>query len=122
MTHDPEPRHHGAPRETPVESNERKEDFAARPSVASLRQVLTIPGNRAHLRPETMLTLAGTRSRRHGITETTFYRWKAKFGGMEVSDARRLGQLEDENQRLKHLVAELTLDNQALKGVLDKKW
>ena len=60
--------------------------------------------------------------RRHGITVTTFYRWKAKFGGMEVSDARRLRQLEDENRRLKHIVAELTLDNQALKGVLGKKW
>jgi putative transposase len=45
--------------------------------------------------------------RRHGITATTFYRWKSKFGGMEVSDARRLRQLEDENRRLKHLVAEL---------------
>ncbi|HEX2758103.1 MAG TPA: transposase, partial [Thermoanaerobaculia bacterium] len=49
--------------------------------------------------------------RRHGITETTFYRWKAKFGGMDVSDAKRLKQLEDENRRLKHIVAELTLDN-----------
>lgn len=60
--------------------------------------------------------------RRHGITVTTFYRWKSKFGGMEVSDARRLRQLEDENRRLKHIVAELTLDNAALKGVLGKKW
>lgn len=60
--------------------------------------------------------------RRHGITVTTFYRWKAKFGGMEVSDARKLRALEDENRRLKHIVAELTLDNAALKGVLGKKW
>ena len=60
--------------------------------------------------------------RRHGITVTTFYRWKAKFGGMEVSDARKLRALEDENRKLKHIVAELTLDIAALKGVLGKKW
>jgi len=60
--------------------------------------------------------------RRHGISEQTFHRWKAKFGGMEVNDARRLKQLEDENRRLKHLVADLTLDNQALKAVVAKKW
>jgi putative transposase len=60
--------------------------------------------------------------RQHGISEQTFHRWKAKFGGMEVTDARRLKQLEDENRRLKHLVADLTLDNQALKAVAAKKW
>jgi putative transposase len=60
--------------------------------------------------------------RRHGISEQSFYRWKAKYGGMEISDARRLRSLEDENRRLKHLVADLTLDNQALKAVLSKKW
>ena len=60
--------------------------------------------------------------RQHGISEQTFHRWKAKYGGMEVSDARRLKQLEDENRRLKHLVADLTLDNQALKAVAAKKW
>jgi putative transposase len=60
--------------------------------------------------------------RRHGISEQTFYRWKAKFGGMEVSDARKLRALEDENRRLKQIVAELMLDNAALKGVLGKKW
>ena len=60
--------------------------------------------------------------RRVGITVTTFYRWKAKFGGMEVSDARRLRQLEDENRKLKHIVADLTLDVAALRGVLSKKW
>jgi putative transposase len=58
--------------------------------------------------------------RRHGISEQTFHRWKAKFGGMEVNDARRLKQLEDENRRLKHLVADLTLDNQALKAITAK--
>jgi putative transposase len=60
--------------------------------------------------------------RRHGISEQSFYRWKAKFGGMEVSDAKKLRALEDENRRLKQIVAELTLDNAALKGVLGKKW
>ena len=58
--------------------------------------------------------------RKHGISEHTFYRWKAKYGGMEVSDARRLKHLEDENRRLKSVVADLTLDNQALKAVVGK--
>ena len=60
--------------------------------------------------------------RRPGISEQTFHRWKAKFGGMDVNEARRLKQLEDENRRLKHLVADLTLDNQALKYVVAKKY
>ena len=60
--------------------------------------------------------------RRLGITATTFYRWKAKFGGMEASDAKKLRALEEENRRLKGLVADLTLDNQALKAVVSKKW
>jgi putative transposase len=60
--------------------------------------------------------------RKHGISEQTYYRWKAKYGGMDVSEARRLKQLEDENGRLKNLVADLTLDNQALKAVLGKRW
>jgi putative transposase len=60
--------------------------------------------------------------RKHGISEQTLYRWKAKFGGMTVSEARRLKVLEEENRRLKHLVADLTLDNQALKAVVGKKW
>jgi putative transposase len=60
--------------------------------------------------------------RRAGITETTFYRWKAKYGGLEVSDAKRLRALEDENRKLKTLVADLTLDKQALQHLLGKKW
>lgn len=59
--------------------------------------------------------------RRHGVSEQTFYRWKARYGGLEVSDLRRLRQLEDENSRLKRLVADLTLDNQALKELIRKK-
>lgn len=58
--------------------------------------------------------------RQHNITEQTFYRWKSKYGGMEVNDARKLKQLEDENSRLKQLVAELTLDKQALQWVIEK--
>jgi len=58
--------------------------------------------------------------RKHGIAEQTFYRWKSKFGGMELSEARRLKFLEDENRRLKQMVADLTLDNHALRSVLEK--
>src|SRR4029077_17723778 len=60
--------------------------------------------------------------RQHGITEQTYYRWKAKYGGMDSREAKRLKQLEDENRKLKHVVAELTLDNRALKDVLSKNW
>lgn len=56
-----------------------------------------------------------------GVAENTYYRWKAKYGGMSVSDARRLKELEVENRRLKTAVAELTLDKQALKDVLSRK-
>ena len=59
-------------------------------------------------------------NRRHGVTPKTYYRWKAKFGGMDVSDARRLKQLEEENRKLKQLLAEATLDNHALKELLRK--
>lgn len=59
---------------------------------------------------------------RHGISEQTYHRWKGKYGGMDVSEARRLKALEDENRRLKHLIADLTLDNQALKALNAKKW
>ena len=60
--------------------------------------------------------------RRLGVSEVTFYRLKAKYGGLEVSEAKRLRTLEEENRQLKHVVAELTLDNRALKAVLSKKW
>jgi putative transposase len=59
--------------------------------------------------------------RKMGISEVTFYRWKKKFAGMGVSELRRLKQLEDENRRLKCLVADLTLDKQMLQEVLSKK-
>ena len=60
--------------------------------------------------------------RRHGISEATFYKWKSKYGGLEVSDAKRLKALEDENTRLKRLLADAMLDNVALKDLLGKKW
>ena len=60
--------------------------------------------------------------RRHNVSPTTFYKWRAKYGGMSVSDAKRLKALEEENGRLKQLLAEALLDNQALKGLLAKSW
>ena len=60
--------------------------------------------------------------RRHGISDATFYKWKAKYGGMEVSDARKLRALEDENAKLKKLLAEAMLDNAMLKDLNTKKW
>ena len=60
--------------------------------------------------------------RKHGLSSPTFYKWKAKFGGMDVSEARRLRALEDENAKLKRLLAEAMLDNVALKDLLGKKW
>ena len=60
--------------------------------------------------------------RKHGIAEQTFYRWKTKYGGMDVSDAKRLKALERENSELKKLVADLTLDNRMLRDVNAKKW
>ena len=59
-------------------------------------------------------------AREHGVSEGTIYAWKAKFGGMEVADAKRLRALEEENRRLKHMVADLSLDKEALKGVIQK--
>jgi putative transposase len=58
--------------------------------------------------------------RRHGVSDATFYKWKAKYGGLEVSEARRLKSLEDENRRLKKLLAEAMLDTAALKDLLGK--
>jgi putative transposase len=60
--------------------------------------------------------------RKHGVSAATFYKWKAKFGGLDVSEARRLKALESENSRLKRMLAEAMLDNAALKDLLGKKW
>jgi putative transposase len=60
--------------------------------------------------------------RRHNISEQTFYRWKQKYGGLEVSEAKRLRALEQENARLKRMVADLSLDKQMLEEIVGKKW
>ncbi len=60
--------------------------------------------------------------RKHGVSSPTVYKWKAKFGGMEVSEAKRLKALEDENAKLKRMLADAMLDNVALKDLLGKKW
>ena len=60
--------------------------------------------------------------RKHGISDATFYNWKAKFGGMTVSEARRLRELEAENAKLKRLLADAELDKAALKDLLQRKW
>ena len=60
--------------------------------------------------------------RRHGVSAATFYKWNAKYGGLEVSEAKRLKALEDENGRLKRMLADAMLDNAALKDLLGKKW
>ena len=60
--------------------------------------------------------------RNHGVSQQSYYRWKAKYGGMEASDTRRLRHLEDENARLKHIVADQALDIRILRDVNAKKW
>jgi putative transposase len=60
--------------------------------------------------------------RKHGLSSPTFYKWKTKYGGLDVSEARRLKTLEDENARLKRMLADAMLDNVALKDLLGKKW
>lgn len=64
----------------------------------------------------------GDLARKHGVSEATLYNWKAKFGGMDVSDAKRLRALEDENSKLKKLLADAMLDASALRELLAKKW
>lgn len=64
----------------------------------------------------------GELARRHGVSEATIYNWKSKYGGLEVSEAKRLRVLEDENARLKRLLADVMLDNAGLKDLLAKNW
>jgi len=64
----------------------------------------------------------GELCRQHGISDATFYKWKTKYANMEVSDLKKMRTLEDENRRLKQIVADLSLDNRALKDVLSKKF
>ena len=60
--------------------------------------------------------------RKHGVSDASIYKWKAKFGGMKVSEAKRLRALEDENSKLRRMLAEAMLDNVALKDLLGKRW
>lgn len=77
-------------------------------------------------KPDGYLVEAGAATadvcRKHGISSATFYKWKAKYGGLEVSEARRRRSLEDENRRLKKLLAETMLDNAMLKDIASRKW
>ena len=79
-------------------------------------QIITIL--KEHEAGSTVVDLA----RHHGVAENTIYRWKSKYGGMEVSDAKRLRALESENAKLKRLYADAMLDNQALREINAKKW
>ena len=97
------------------ESSPRKEDFAMKRRFSE-EQIIGI------LREQEAGGAVKEITRRHGISEQSFYRWKAKYGGMEVSEARRLRELEAENAKLKRLLAEAHLDNAALKDVLGRKW
>ena len=88
----------------------KRKQFTEEQIVAILQEAATSPG-------------AGrATARRHGITETTLYRWRAKYGSMQTSDVRRLRQLEDENARLKKLVADLSLDVAMLRDVAGRSW
>ena len=87
-----------------------------RPSRFSEEQIIAI------LREQEAGAATADVCRKHGISSATFYKWKAKYGGLEVSDARRLKALEDENRRLKKLLAEAMLDNAMLKDIAAKKW
>ena len=74
------------------------------------------------LREQEAVAKVADRCRKHGVSEATFYNWKAKYGGMDVSDARRLKALEDENAKLKKLLADQMLEASALRELLSKKW
>ena len=76
----------------------------------------------AVLREHEAGTKSGDLARKHGISEATLYNWKAKYGGMDASDAKRLKALEDENAKLKKLLADQMLEASALKELLSKKW
>ena len=76
----------------------------------------------AILREQEAVAKTGDLARKHGVSEATLYNWKAKFGGMDVSNARRLKALEDENGKLKRLLADAMLDNTALKDLLSKMY
>lgn len=80
------------------------------------KQIITVP------REHEAGAKAGDLARKHGVCEATLYNWKAKYGGLEVSDARKLRALEDENAKLKKLLADQMLEASALRELLAKKW
>lgn len=86
---------------------------------------------RSRLREEQIITILKEQEagvpvselcRKHGVSDASIYKWKAKYGGMDVSEAKRLKALEDENAKLKRMLADAMLDNVALKDLLGKKW
>jgi putative transposase len=78
--------------------------------------------NHRHPQASRGWSCGGEVCREHGVGESTCYKWKSKYGGLEVNEARRLKSLEDENARLKRLLADAMLDNAALKDALSKNW
>ena len=87
-----------------------------KPSRFTEEQIIAI------LREQEAGAATGDVCRKHGLSSATFYKWKAKYGGLEVSDAKRLKALEDENAKLKKLLAEAELDKAMLKEIASKKW
>jgi putative transposase len=103
-------------RDSRVDDGDREDEQAMRKSHFSEEQIIGI------LRLAEAGQTVAEMCRQHGISEGTYYRWKAQYGGLEVSQLRRLRQLEEENRRLKQIVADLTLDNTALKELTTKNW
>ncbi len=97
------------PGEAPKEAHMKRNRFTEEQIVAILKEAAGSDNARLMVR-------------KHGITETTFYRWKAKYSGIGVPEVKRLKALEEENTRLKRLVADLSLDNAMLEDVVGRKW
>ncbi len=107
---------------TPLWSEPRKLPYGQKIETAQRRQRSNIFGLGPVLHNKLAVDATADVCRKHGISSATFYKWKAKYGGLQVSDAKRLKALEDENAKLKKLLAEAMLDNAMLKDVAAKKW